>query len=159
MKKIIILLIQCFICTFTIMAQNYRKPNTVYLVFQPVNHGIGLRYDRMIKSSNYGIYGSLMHKDMKLVNGLIIKHHYKLVSGVLLYGDPMFNIFHPYVGVGVSYNAYDGLYNIPPAIPENELSHWSFDVSLNTRIYNIINAGIIMDPMLETISFNVGFTF
>jgi hypothetical protein len=159
MKKLIILIVLFTLCLFTSKAQNPREPNTIYLILQPADNGIGIRYDRMIKSSYYGIYGALTYGDLKLENGLVIKNHYKLVSGVILYGDPLFRIFHPYFGIGVSYNTYYGLFNIPPEQPETEMDQWSFELSLNTKISNKVNVGVRYDPLMNISSLDVGFSF
>lgn len=168
MKKIIILIILFFLCTIALSAQTYvpkeefkskvKEPNDIYLVFQPTDMGIGLRYDRMF-SPQWGSYIAITHGEYELETGEKIDNHFKVVSGVLIYIKPIFKYYRPYLGVGLSYNGYSGLHNIPPTFPPNALTNWSFELSCNAKISNNWNFGIRMDPIKWETSIDLGFSF
>jgi len=170
MKKIIIILILFLLSVLTLGAQEYytrelpkriKEPNTIYLIFQPVDFGVGLRYDRIITYDDklFGVYGALTHGEFELETGEKIKNHFKFVSGVLLYLDPYNENFNVYLGTGLSFNIYDGLYNIPPTFDPRALNQWSFELSCNARINNNWNLGIRLDPIKWESSIDVGFSF
>jgi len=161
MKKITIILALLFLAVISINGQKLYKPNTLYAVVQPVDFGVGLRYDRMLNSHHgiYGVYGSLTYGSFKLETGEEIKNHFKFVSGVLLYLEPYNKDFSPYIGVGLSYNIYDGLYNIPSDFNPNALNQWSFELSCNARLSNKWNLGVRVDPIKWESSIDIGVSF
>jgi len=171
MKKIIIFIILFFLSTFALYAQSYDnerfdniynnklyKPNTIYVVLQPVDYGIGLRYDRMFNPL-WGSYISLTHGKFELETGEIIDHHYKVVSGVLFYLRPSDRFYWSYIGLGLSFNGYEGLHNIPYTFPPQALDVWSFEISCNARLTNKFNVGVRIDPLKWESSVDLGFSF
>lgn len=161
MKKIILILILYILSCFNLGAQKISEPNTLYLVFQPFNEGVGIRYDRIFNSSHklFGIYGSWTNREFELENGKI-KHTNKIVTGVLLYSNPYNKNFNLYFGTGVAHNIYGGLHNDIPTFPESEFGKtFSFELSINAEIKNSINIGIRGDPLKKEISLDTGFSF
>lgn len=161
MKKFIFVLTLYILNCFILNSQRLSDPNTIYLTFQPFNHGAGIRYDRMINSFHglFGIYGSWTNRKFELENGRN-KYTNKIVTGVLLYTKSSNKNFNMYFGTGISHNIYDGLYNDIPTFPESEFSKmWSFELSINAKIMNTINVGIRGDPLKKEISFDTGFSF
>lgn len=161
MKKVILVLLLWVLCDYILIAQTFKEPNTVYIVFQPLNNGVGLRYDRIINSFHglFGVYGSWTNREFELENG-DIKYTNKFVTGVLLYANPYSKNFNLYFGTGVAHNIYDGLYDNTPTFPESEFSKmWSFELSINAKIQNAINIGIRGDPLKKEISLDTGISF
>lgn len=161
MKKILSLITFCFLFNFISEAQKIDNPNTFYITFQPFNHGIGVRYDRMINSFHglFGVYTSITNREFELETGEY-KHTNKLVTGVLLYSNPRNKNVNFYFGTGVAYNIYNGLQNDPPTFPKSEFDKiWSFELSANTRIKNYMNIGIRIDPFKKEYSLDTGISF
>jgi len=158
MKKIIIAIILSILFTFNLEAQKLYKPNTVYLALQPVDWGIGVRYDRMFNPF-WGSYISLTHGRFELETGELIEHHYKVASGVLLYFTPKDRFYQTYLGAGISFNTYNGLYNITPMFPENAIYQWSFELLCNARLSKNFNMGLRLDPIKWESSIDFGFSF
>lgn len=172
MKKIIIIIILFILSTFALGAQDYKtngydniyarnalyRPNTLYFVYQPVDFGMGIRYDRMF-NPKWGSYVALTYGKFKLPTGAVIDDHYKLVSGVLIYLVPTHRFYQTYLGVGVSYNSYQGLYNLPPDFPEVALGQWSFELSCHARLSNKFNIGVRVDPVKWETALDFGFSF
>ena len=50
MKKITIILALLFLFVTSINGQKLYRPNTIYMTVQPLDMGIGVRYDRMLNS-------------------------------------------------------------------------------------------------------------
>lgn len=158
MKKIIILIILFFVYNFSINAQKIHETNAIYLVLQPTDQGVGIRYDRKIKPI-YGVYGALTFGAYENEFKQISEHHYKFVSGVLLYANNRNKNFNPYFGIGCSYNIYEGLYDNSPNLPETELNKISFEFSVNAKIQNKLNMGIRVDPKQKECSLDAGLSF
>ncbi len=154
MKKITIILALLFLFVTSINGQKLYRPNTIYMTVQPLDMGIGVRYDRMLNSYHglYGVYGSLTYTSIKFQTDDEIKNNFNFVSGVLLYIDPNNKKFSPYVGVGLRYNT-------PPTFNPNILNPWSFELSYNTRISNKWNFGVRLDPIKRNGSFDIGISF
>jgi len=158
MKRIVAIVILLILSSLALSAQKLYKPNTIYLVLQPVDYGIGIRYDRMFNPF-WGSYIALSHGNYKLETGEIIKNHYKVVSGVLLYLRPSHRFYQTYLGVGLSYNEYSGLYNIPPTAPNSMLDQWSFELSCHARLARKFNIGVRVDPIKWDSSIDFGISF
>jgi len=60
------------------------KTNTLYATLQPIDMGLGLRYDKQL-SAKYGAYGSLAHGNYRFGRGYEIPHHVRAVVGALRY--------------------------------------------------------------------------
>ncbi len=161
MKKIILVFVLIILSNYILIGQKIQEPNTIYFVFQPLNHGIGVRYDRIFNSFHglFGVYGSWTNREFELQNGEI-KYTNKFVSGVLIYTNPYSKKFNMYLGTGIAHNIYDGLYDDTPTFPESEFGKtWSFELSINAKIQNAINIGIRGDPLKKEISLDIGISF
>jgi len=60
------------------------KTNTLYATLQPIDMGLGLRYDKQL-SAKYGAYTSLAHGNYRFGRGYEIPHHVRAVIGALRY--------------------------------------------------------------------------
>lgn len=79
--------------------------NTTYIVFQPVDLGVGLRYDRTINNHN-AIYSSISYGNYSLPNRYI-DNHIKVSLGAYKYiSKDNRNGSVPYVGGGINLNQY-----------------------------------------------------
>lgn len=71
------------ICTRTQAQSVYgRHSDAVYLSFQPIDLGVGVRYDYHI--SDVGMYSSMSYGDWRLYRANGLRHHVKMSTGVLL---------------------------------------------------------------------------
>jgi hypothetical protein len=75
MKQAVILIL----IMFTLNVFSQENKNTIMLVHQPQDLGLGLRYDRLFP--NYGMYLSLTTGNYKLPYGGYIKDHHKIALG------------------------------------------------------------------------------
>lgn len=89
------------------------KPNALYLVFQPCDLGLGLRYDKRFdfnlkdrKISNLGAYFSLSRGKYGLGEGEYIKNHIKMALGGLIYFKESPEGVIGFLNCGISYNTY-----------------------------------------------------
>lgn len=159
MKKYITILILFFL-SLNLSAQIYFEDkktipkNTLYLVYQPIDMGIGVRYDRMF-TPKWGSYIAFSYGEYRNDKGLLTQSNYKAVSGVLLYFNPLCDIINPYIGVGLNFNGYNMIDNLPA----NNLYMWSFELSANARISNNWNIGVRCDPIEKVTSLDIGFSF
>ena len=70
----------------------------VSLSFQPVDIGLGVRYDHLFK--NFGLYTSVSKGSYKVDDNIYIKDHYKISGGIEV---PTENGF---ISGGISYHKY-----------------------------------------------------
>lgn len=133
------LLIICFIiASFSLYAQSY-----ISLSYQPVDLGIGLRFDRIFE--RVGFYVSQSKGNYKFDN-CFVNDHYKTSAG------GMFKISNGFVSAGLSYNKY-GEYK--GYIIKNALKPISFDIGAGVRMQKLIFA-IRFDPLKGESSIDFG---
>jgi len=140
MKTILLLTFLCFFSS--LLAQK----NTVYIIHQPTDMGLGLRYDRQI--SDFGFYLSASKGTYRFSD--ISCNHVKLVGGVVSFksDDTVTKLF----SAGLSYNFYGDL------IPEKVSFPLSLDLGVGCRI-NRFNAGFCMDFIKWESTINIGYSF
>lgn len=159
MKKIILIIILLIVPTIVLCSQKLSRPNTIYFVYDFVDNGMGIRYDRII-NPNWGSYASFIYSDYTMESEQVIEDYYKLTSGVLINLTPHHRNRQTSVGVGLCYNVYEELYNDPPQpLPSSMLDQWSFELSGNIRVANKFNVGLRIDPIIMNGSIDVGFSF
>jgi hypothetical protein len=133
--------------------------NTIYVSVQPVNKGLGIRYDKFF--NKFGSYVALSNKNefkwKDKDSDYYIKDHIKLTTG-LLYKLPAFKPeeYQNYIGIGLIYNNYG-----ETLVPLNSivLNTWSFELSTNIKIYDIFNIGIRYDPIKSESTLDFGYSF
>jgi hypothetical protein len=104
MKKIITHIMLIILLSAPAISQ---KLNTVYLCFQPVDQGTGLRYDRCM--GDFGAYCSLTRGSYTFSGGLI-RDHWKVAAGAIYYQRVNRRTdLKPFLSFGVSYNSYSGI--------------------------------------------------
>lgn len=83
----------------------FGQKNTISLVYQPVDAGIGVRYDRQIKT--FGVYTSISHGEYWLSEYEKVKNHVKFVIGGEIFRESSYldNVTH-YFSIGLSYHKY-----------------------------------------------------
>ena len=148
MKAILLL---TFLCISTPLLS---QKNTIYIIHQPTDMALGLRYDRQI--SDYGFYLSASKGTYRFDN-ITCEHidnitcdHIKVVGGIVNYksDEAVTRLF----SAGISYNIYGAL------IPEKVSFPVSFDLGCGCRI-NRFNAGFCMDFIKWEGTINFGYSF
>ena len=136
-SAIIVILIALLltICSRT-QAQCFKQPvhpNTIYLAVQPIDIGLGIRYDYHI--NRLGLYNSITYGDLYLYRHNGIKNHVKVTTGISL---PLrdYNTGYFDATIGINYH-----YSDPRPLPNNwwysllkEYSRiWSFELGLSVK--------------------------
>lgn len=142
MKKLLFLIFLFSLFFSLALAQK----NTIYVIHQPTDMGIGLRYDRQI--SDYGFYLSASKGIYKFDD--INCKHIKLVGGIVGFIPdwPVTKLFF----AGISYNFYGDL------IPDRVSFPLSIDLGAGCRI-NRFNYGFCMDFIKWEGVMNFGYSF
>jgi len=78
------------------------KTNTLYGTLQPIDMGLGLRYDKQL-SDKYGAYTSLAHGNYRFGRGYEIPHHVRAVVGALRY-EKQYKVDYFIWGVGACFS-------------------------------------------------------
>ena len=133
------------------------KNNNLYLTFQPVDFGVGIRYDRKIDNV-VGAYFSASYGKYRLPADGYIKDHLRFVLGGFKYMKP-YNTSFPSLGVGLVYSYY-GEQNITlPEFPASALYPFSFELCMNTKCWNRFAIGLRFDFMKNESAIDVGLNF
>jgi hypothetical protein len=147
MRKLIFIL---FLLPSVLSAQT----NTISIVLQPVDLGIGLRYDKKI--DNLGLYVSASYGNYSIDENTGIRNHIKSVIGALKYLPGKFN-GHPlgYLSAGVSYSYYG---NIQGYFSERTLQPVSMEFGCGVRFKKAMT-GFSYDPIKNesTLAFGINF--
>jgi len=138
MKALLTLTVILLFCTIESMSQDkwpYRDkpPPAIYVVYQPTDHGLGLRGDYHI---NYwaGVYGSASYGQWRLYKWSGLDQHVKLTAGALVpFKDWMGNQHD--ISVGLNYHWVSGEI-IDSEIYKNDKAFerpWSFEIGLTIK--------------------------
>lgn len=133
MKNKILILFLFLICTF-LQAQN-----TISLILQPIDLGLGLRYDHQIR--DISIYTS------------VSKGHYKDVKHI----KTSLGVSHclktgPYISIAATYHNYT---NKSDVLPEKVYNPISFDFGSGFKFKRVM-IGFIYDPLKREGGLNFG---
>ena len=90
MKRLIII--------FLVLSSYCSGQSVASFTFQPVDMGIGARYDYLFK--DFGVYGAITKGNYKVSTDFYIKDHYKFAVGILVPTE------YGFITGGVSYNRY-----------------------------------------------------
>ena len=66
---------------------------------------------------------------------------------------------HSFIGGGLTYNIYNGLYLVPTNFPKKALNKLSFELAFGAKIGNKYNFGVRIDPIKVESSLDLGFSF
>jgi len=150
MKTIMVLIFLCFgIC-------NAQK-NAFYISFQPVDFGLGLRYDRKL-TNDVGLYTSVSYGKFRLPHGGYIKDHMRYVAGGLFYLKEYHNT-RPSFGVGIIYATYGERYITMPDFPNSVFDPISFELSFNTYCWERFAIGVRFDFLKNESALDFGWRF
>lgn len=112
--------------------------NAVYIIIQPTDLGIGIRYDRKINEHD-GAYISKSSGDYIFPGGYI-KNHEKLSLGYIRY----FNKHKSFATIGANYNKYGEIY-YQQQIKPLTLKPLSVDIGVGVIMNDIINIAFTCD--------------
>ena len=136
------LLIILFFLSVELLAQN-----TIYLTWQPVDMGLGIRYDRQFKE--VGIYTSLSKGEYRFDTGYI-KDHYKAALGGIAY------IKDSFLSAGFNLHKYGE--NV--GVNEQVLYPVSFEVGIGLRLNpEKWSIALRLDPVKWDSSIDFGLRF
>lgn len=105
MKKLILIFLSITLF-ISLQAQNI-----ISVVYHPTDKGIGLRYDRQIRSS--GLYIAMSKGNYRVSESERINSHIKTVAGYVKYIENQYNDF-TYISAGVSYHYYSNQFATHP---------------------------------------------
>ena len=148
MKKLIFILLMI---QFVLQGQL----NAIYLSLQPIDLGVGLRYDRVIK--NIALYSSISYGKYRLPEGGYIRDHVRGVVGVLKVCEPVrHNGTAFFYGGGFVYSHY-GERNI--TIPLSPLRPVSFECAVSLRTLHDFTAVMRYDFFKRESALDFGYSF
>ena len=130
MKKLLLIL-TLVLSSIILSAQN----QATYVAFQPVDLGMGIRYDHYFES--VGLYGSLSYGNYYLyrMNGL--KDHVKLTGGIMIpFGkktSSTIDDFHATIGLNRHWVNYSCASYIVRST--SIVEPWSFELGVATNIF------------------------
>lgn len=157
MKKILLIIVLLLIGA-TLSGQQYyeedKEKNALYLIIQPTDMGVGLRYDRII-DDKFGAYGSFSGGEYYLEDGGYVRNHYKLSFGGMMTAKSFFP--DTYLSAGLTFHNYGKSY-FPNQPPKRTLSPMSFELGVST-VLGGVSVGFRMDVPKWESSIDVGFTF
>jgi len=123
MKKLIVLIL--FLIGLSLQGQ------TVYVLFQLADLGIGLRSDYHIR--NLGLYNSISYGNWGIYKYYDLKNHIKLTAGILIplkdYNGCKFNFT-----VGVNYHLLSSAITNDSPLDPRIFNSWSFELGLAVKI-------------------------
>lgn len=133
------------------------NPNTLYLIFQPGDLGLGVRYDRRI--SQFGVYSSLSRGRYRLGNDEYIKNHFKFALGGLFYlRETPFDDANGFLIFGPSYHTYGKKSYIPGTVNEKVFRPLSIEAGMGARKGHFCGS-IRADPLKWEGSMDLGISF
>ncbi|MBP7509380.1 MAG: hypothetical protein KA807_16330 [Prolixibacteraceae bacterium] len=133
------------------------RNNATYIVLQPGDFGIGLRYDRHF--GNNGVYTSLAKGRYRLPDGGYINDHYKASLGYMRQLPLKTNKpVHDYALIGLTYHTYGARQYGEGIINEKVFKPISFEVGVGANIFRF-KYGIRFDILKHEGSIDFGFTF
>lgn len=151
MKKLI--LITFLVLLFT----SVKSQNVIYVSSQPVDLGIGIRYDRQIISC-FGIYTSVSYGNYKFLVDNYIRNHVKFSTGVLKYiNSGQSNEFG--LSIGMSYNLYGDRFITDPAFSTIALNKISFDIGIKIKVAGIFYTAMRYDFFKDESVLDFGISF
>lgn len=132
----------------------FGQKNTLSIIHQPTDMGLGVRYDRQIKT--FGVYTSISHGTYRLGEYETIKNHIKAVIGVSKFIPSSYldNVTH-YYSIGLSYHKY-GEKTIK--LSERVYNPYSVDLSTGVQIGRF-SIGFGMDFIKREGTINCGLIF
>lgn len=147
MKKLILITIFVF-CSIFARSQNH----TLYIVFQPLDLGLGLRYDLCF--NKIGFYTSVSYGSYYLykMNGL--RDHIKLTAGLMI-------LYHKdfyFIG-GANYHYINAFNPSIDVINSRILDHWSFELGVTSVIFKKIKIGLRTDILKWEPCIDLGLIF
>lgn len=142
-----------FILLFVPLAL-FGQKNTISLVYQPVDAGVGIRYDREI--NRFGIYTTISHGEYRLGEGLKVKNHVKIAVGGLIYIPSTYldNVTH-YYSIGLTHHSYG---EKTADLPEKVYYPYSIDLCAGVQLRRI-SVGFGADFIKREGTVNMGFMF
>lgn len=131
---LIIFTILFMICS-RIKAQPVLKqhPNAIYLAMQPVDFGLGIRYDYHI--SDLGLYSSVSYGDWGLYRIYNVRHHVKLSTGILMPLED-YNGAHFDVTAAINYHYVQSVMLDDLLVNPKIFNPWSFELGLSVKLHN-----------------------
>jgi len=161
MKKfilIIALILTSLLCT----AQTF-KHNTIYVAFQPVDLGYGLRYDYRL-NKHTGLYGSATHGNYYFENyfdGGYIKNHNKLSIGAIHY-LPLENNYpksESFISLGINYHKYGNISDTSNMINHKALKPVSIDLGVGVAFNEKFTLALRFDFIKNESTLDLGWKF
>ena len=138
--------------------------NTIYLVFQPADLGLGARVDHQFNGSRLGLYSSLSWGNYKIVPDDYIKNHVKASAGGILYGTETSFILAPwsFVSCGLNYHTYGArklsgqMINGKIIFDNSIFDPLSFELGAGTRLDRVTLA-LCVDMIKWDVGINFGY--
>ena len=149
MKKLIILILLFF------SLQSFAQTGNIYLSLQPVDFGIGIRFDKKIFSN--GFYLSYTRGSYGMGEGFYIHKHQKFTVGLLQYISQD-EFPGSAFSIGLCYNTY-GNYNAPPNMTDKALDKFSFELGAKTSFTKRLSIGLRYDFYRNESSVDLGINF
>jgi hypothetical protein len=132
------------------------QDSTVGMVFAPTDRAVGLRYDRQIKS--FGAYGSASWGNYSFPDGMLIKHHVKLSTGIVKYMPNRNKRMTTLFSLGLSAHSYGEMTGELIEVPDHMFDRISFEAGVGFMI-DRFNIGWCYDPLRKEVAVNVGIHF
>lgn len=162
MKKLITLLV---FALFTIVSNAQTTPykNSLAVSFQPVDLGMGIRYDRYLK--DVGVYASVSYGNWALYKDYNLEDHVKATAGLLIPLKDYLGCNYDFTA-GINYHVlhqsneiiYDPAGRRLYELNEKILNPWSFELGMRVGMHRFILA-IRTDIIRWEPCVDIGFNF
>jgi hypothetical protein len=152
MKKLLLI---CTIIALIASVGSLKAQNTVYFSFQPVDLGVGLRYDRQI--NDVGIYSSLTYGNYKFFGGHVDNHIKASFGGIRYFKEPCLSESEAFFTCGGTYHHYGEIY-YSEGIPPRVFNALSFELGVGLQFCHC-SVAFRMDVLKFDSSIDFGFRF
>jgi hypothetical protein len=144
----ILTIVILLLLTLSLSAQK----NIISVCLQPIDLGIGLKYDRQLK--HVGVYVSASDGIYHMLRGTV--HNYRIAAGLSTQLSPSIKS-NPFISLGFVYHRYfrlDQLLNIE----KKTWKQYSFEFGISNKIERF-NIGVRYDPIRNESSIDFGYRF
>jgi hypothetical protein len=133
------------------------KLNSVYTSIQPVDLGVGIRYDRYLK--NFGTYSSISKGnywfDRDHTN--YIRDHIKITVGVSIYLPEYREAISDFT-IGVNYHLWNNVNTNNVNINQNIFNPWSLELGVTNKVKRLA-IGLRTDILRWEPCLDIGYNF
>lgn len=150
--------IALIIILLSISAVIFAQKHTIFATYQPVDFGVGIRYDYISITKQIGVETSISYGNYNMLGNQYIHDHWKETAGILFSFKGTDNT--PFIlGIILSHNSFGKINVNESTFNGVAINEWSADVATGIRIKHRYNISIRYDPIKHESSIDLGYSF